>query len=59
MAQVGNIPMADIFFILFAVVFFISRLVVYPRYLLWTALYADRGRSSGPRPSIDRNRMQH
>jgi hypothetical protein len=36
---VRGVPLADVFFILFAGVFFVSRIVVYPRYLLWSALY--------------------
>ena len=52
-AQVRQVPAADIFFIMFAIVFFISRLVVYPRYLLWTALYVcsiDRATDRDLRP---------
>ena len=48
-----QVPAADIFFIMFAIVFFISRLVVYPRYLLWTALYVcsiDRATDRDLRP---------
>jgi len=41
-SQIGRIPAADIFFVLFAVTFFASRLVYYPRYLLWTVLYAGQ-----------------
>jgi hypothetical protein len=36
--EVRGVPLADVFFILFAGVFFVSRIVVYPRYLLWSAL---------------------
>jgi hypothetical protein len=36
---VGRIPAADILFVVFAITFFASRLVYYPRYLLWTVLY--------------------
>jgi len=39
--QIGRIPAADIIFVLFAITFFASRLVYYPRYLLWTVLYAS------------------
>lgn len=44
--QVRGVPLADVFFVLFAGVFFVSRIIVYPRYLLWSALYVHLCRPS-------------
>jgi len=39
--QVRGVPLADVFFVMFAIAFFVSRLIYYPRYLLWTIWYVD------------------
>jgi len=49
--QVRGVPLADVFFVMFAIAFFVSRLIYYPRYLLWTIWYVDalrRLQAAGP-----------
>ena len=42
-AQIAGIPLADMWFVGFAVVFFVSRLIVFPYGILLSVLYVRAG----------------